>query len=338
MLYRNASIFAFACMLGAAGCRDNGNVPPVDLSMGGGGGGGGGGGTGDMASGMKNYTVTTIAMMRQGAPGDYELDDVIAIGVTPSGSHMYAQDALGGDFSAVKANCSSTSGTHPCTVQTTVKGVAANHKVTLKGTYIKAKTASGGTEDFYIDSITDNGAGTAPAAAMVALTDVQQSSVAMAATTAPTNKKFWFQHVTVTTPGTLTMYDLSPSVFKNTQAGATCALWYGWGVAPSGTAGANTMNTCDASCATNPPGGACAQPTGVAVNAAEVLVGTDFYTAFKNTSDCKCYSKFSDPVVTSSSMTTKLGGILIYDTVFGSTPVQPYVYLAPLDNTNDVAF
>ncbi len=337
MLYRTVSLFAFVCAIGVVGCRDNTTLTPADLSMAGGGGGGTGGGN-DMAMGMKNYMVSTVSAMRQGAPGDYELDDVIAIGVTPSGSHIFVQDAAGGDFTAIRANCSSSSPSHPCPVQTTVKGVAAGHKVTIKGTYIKSKVASGGTESFYIDFISDNGAGALPPVATVTLADVQQSSVAMATMAAPANRKWWFQHVTVSSPGTMAMYDLSPAVFKNTQMNPSCAYWYGWGVAPSGTSGAAGTLSCDASCATSPPGAACTQPTGVALNAAEVLIGTDFYNVFKGSSDCACYSKFSDKIVTASSTTSKLGGILVYDTVYMSTPVQAYVYLAPLDNTNDVTF
>ncbi|HWE27550.1 MAG TPA: hypothetical protein VHB97_06075 [Polyangia bacterium] len=326
-------------MVGLAGCRDSGTLTPADLSMAGGGGGGGGGGGaggGDLATGMKNYMTSTIAAMRMGAPGDYELDNVVAIAVTPSGSHLVAQDAAGTDFSAIKTNCSSTSPSHPCSVGSTVKTVAVGHNVTIKGTFIKSKETSGGTEDFYIDSITDNGAGTLPTPATVTLADVQQSSVAMATTAAPTNKKYWFQHVTVTAPGTLNMYDPAPAPFKYTGGTGGCPAQFGWGVAPSGTSGANATLSCDASCSMNPPGAACTQPAGVALNGAEVLIGTDFYSGFTKSTDCKCYSKYSDTAPGSS--TSKLGGILMYDTVYMSSPVQAYIYLAPLDDTTDVTF
>ena len=331
-MYRTVSIFAFACALAGAGCRDNGTLQPADLSMQGGTDGGTATGT-DMA---KNYVKTTIAMMRQGAPGDYELDDVIAIALTPSAMspHLFVQDAAGGDFSAIRTNCSTSSST-PCTVASTVHTVQIGDKVTIKGTYIRGKNANGGTDDFYIDSITDNGAGTLPAPAQVTLADVQQSSIATATMMAPANRKYWFQHVTVTSPGSLAMYDLTPAPFKYTGS-ATCPSQFGWGMAPSGTSGANGTLSCDSSCSTNPPGAACMQPTGVMLNAAEVLIGTDFYDKFKESSDCKCASKYTDTLVTMASTTSKLGGILIYDTVYKSSPVQPYIYLAPLDNTNDV--
>lgn len=330
-MYRNACIFAFACTLGVMGCRDNSPLTPADLSMAGGGGGGGTGG-GDMANAAKTYMVASIATMRQGAPGDYELDDVVAIALTPStmSPHLYVQDAAGGDFTAIKTDCSSTSMSHPCTVASTVHTVTVGHKVTIKGTYIKAGAAKGSAENFYIDSITDNGAGTLPPVAMVALTDVQRGA---------TTKAKWFQHVQVMgTVAAHQVYDLSPAELA--YSGATkCPYQFGWGVAPSGTTGAAATLSCAASCSTKPVGTGCTQPAAAtAPDATEVLIGTDFYSMFKESSDCRCASTFSDTLVTMSSQTTKLGGILVYDTVFGSTPVKAYQYLAPLDNTTDVAF
>jgi hypothetical protein len=331
--------FAFVLAM-VAGCSNN-SPPfmPADLS----GVGSGGdmamqGGGGDM--GMLSYTVSTIAAMRQGAPGLYELDNVVAIAVTPStkSPHAYLQDAAGGDFSAIRSDCSSTSMTHPCTVAATVAGIAVGHSVTVKGTFIKSKQSSGGAENFYIDSITDNGAGTLPTPATLTLADVQQSSVMNATTAAPTNKAKWFQHVTVTAPGSLAMYDLSPAVFKYTGTSA-CPSQFGWAMAPTGTTGAAATLSCDASCSASPVGAACTQPaTAAAVNPAEIYIGTDFYKGFTKSSDCKCFQMYSDTAVTSTSTTAKLGGILVYDTVYMSMPVQAYIYLAPLDNTNDVAF
>jgi hypothetical protein len=331
MLYRTV-VFAMACSIGVVGCRDNGTLTPADLSMGGGGaagGGGGGGGGGTTAGDMKNYTVAmSVAAMRQGAPGDYELDDVIAIAVTPSGSHMFVQDAAGGDFSAVITNCSSTSGSHPCPVQSTVKTVTAGHKVTIKGTFIKASAASGAVENFYIDSITDNGAGTLPPVAQVTLADVQRGSVANVTSMAPTNKKYWFQHVTVTpAPAAHKVYDISPG--EMVFSGATkCSYQLGFGLAPMSTAGAATTMCADMT--TQPAASTAPDPT-------EVLIGTDFYNTFKLSSDCRCYSMFTDTPVTTAMSTTKLGGILIYNTVYMSSPLKAYVYLAPLDNTTDLA-
>jgi hypothetical protein len=87
-----------------------------------------------------------------------ELDDVIAIALTSSTTspHLFVQDAAGGPFTAIKTNCSSSSTSHPCTVASTVHTVTVGHKVTIKGTFIKASMANGSSENFYIDTITDN--------------------------------------------------------------------------------------------------------------------------------------------------------------------------------------
>ena len=327
MFYRSIQVLVCISCLAAIGCRDNGTLSPVDLSVAGGDAGGSGGtGGGDMATAMKSYTVATVATMRQGAPGDYELDDVVAIGLTPStkSPKIFVQDAAGGDFSAVRANCSSTSAKHPCTMASTVATVALGHKVTIKGTFIKSTKAQGLGEDFYIDSITDNGAGTAPPPATVTLADIQVSAVANATTTVPANQKLWYQHVTVTSPGTMVVYDLSPT--ELVFSGATqCSYQLGFALIPMGTAGAMTPAACTGS------GSTATQPAAVATpDSARVLIGTDFYKTFTVSSDCKCAAMFSDTQVTPAMTTTTLDGILVYDTVFGSSPVVTYQYLAPL--------
>ncbi|MDB4967446.1 MAG: hypothetical protein JWN44_3135 [Myxococcales bacterium] len=322
MSFRTVSMFALACAALTAGCRDNGTLQPADLSGTGGGGDGGTAG-GDMATGgTKTYTMATVAAMRQGAPGDYQLTDVVAIGLTPSSTspHLFVQDAGGGDYTAIKTNCSSTSTSHPCQVSSTVKTVALGHKVTVKGTFIKSSTANGGTEDFYIDSITDNGAGTAPATATVMLADViKGNGTAM--------KKLWFQHVTVMNPGTLVAYDLSPPELA--FSGATkCPYQLGFAVAPMGTTGAAAALSC-ADATTQPA-------TATAPDAAEIYIGTDFFKDFNVASDCRCTAMFHDKEVTATSTATALSGILVYDTVFGSMPVKSYLYVSPL-NTTDLA-
>src|SRR6185312_8873411 len=161
---------------------------------------------------------------------------------------------------------------------------ADGHSVTIKGTYIK--TASTTFEEFFIDTLTDNGPGTAPAPATATLAQIQRNSTA-------TNLRFQKVTVALTTP--LEMYDWTPSEFANTTATA-CAYQYGFGMIPTGTTGIT-------------PGAACtngtAQPTGIAMpNAAEVLVGTDFFKGFTVSSDCRCAKMFSDmePAATSKVM------------------------------------
>jgi hypothetical protein len=328
MLYRNASIFAFACMLGVVGCRDNGTLTPADLSMaGGGGGGGGGGGTGggDMATAGKTYTMATIAAMRGGAPGDYELDNVVAIALTPSSKspHLVVQDAVGGDFSAISMSCSSSSTSHPCTVATTVHTITIGHKVTVQGTYIKAKLASGGTESFYIDMITDNGAGTAPAALTKDETEIER---AVDTSVAGWNKDFW-QMVTVTPTEVLNMYDWTPTDLKysGTWPGCTTAPFvFGFGMLPAsgGAAGTAACTTKTAPATSN-----------ATANAKEILIGTDYYKNFTVSSDCQCATT---PTTVPAAATTwpmgmAMSGILGYDAPIGSA--TGYKYFSPIPAT-----
>jgi len=318
MLYRKASIIAFACALAGAGCREEAPLTPVDLAMNGGGGGGV-----DMAmgGGGKNYTTATIAAMRQGAPGDYELADVVAIALTPSSAspHLYVQDAAGGDYSAISTNCSSTSMSHPCTVASTVKTIAIGHKVTVKGTYIKAGQANGGAENFYIDTILDNG----PAASTPAPLAMSQTDIARGAKVAAKI----FQKVTVTPTEDLVMYDWTPSElkFSGTWPGCkTAPFVFGFGMIPA-SAGA----TATAACTTK-----AMQPTGqTTADAKEVLIGTDFYKNFQVSSDCQCAGTHTG--VSVPSATTKwpanmaITGVLVYDVQFMQT--TGYQYFAPTE-------
>ncbi|HET9991372.1 MAG TPA: hypothetical protein VFQ65_22735 [Kofleriaceae bacterium] len=268
-------------------------------------------GAGSGSNACVTYTVTTIAAMRQQThTGCYEFDNVISIGTTPSTKApvVYVQDAGGGDFSAMPTKCSSTSTSHPCSIATTVAAIPDGHSLTIKGTYIK--TASTTFEEFFIDTLTDNGAGTAPAPATATLAQISRGSTA---------SNLRFQHVTVTLATPLTMYDWTPSEFANTTATA-CPYQFGFGMIPMGTAGAT-------------PGAACTtgttQPAGVtSPNAAEVLIGTDFFKGFTVSSDCRCAKTFTDkePAMT-STLSGTIGGILVFEVPFQST--NGYYYLAP---------
>ena len=328
MRYSNTSIFAlgfaFACTMGAAGCRDNGTLTPADLSMAGGGGGGTGGGM-DMATAMKSYTVATIAAMRGGAPGDYELDNVIAIVQTPSSKSpkLIVQDAAGGDFSAIQLTCSGSSSTHPCNVQTTVKTIMPGEKVTVKGTYIKAKLASGGTETFYLDSITDNGAGTAPAP----LTGLTEADIERATDTSAMgwNKNFW-QMATITPSEAIVMFDWTPTDLKYSGSwpGCTTAPYvFGFGMIPM-SAGA----TATAACTTK----TMPAPSQATPNDKEILIGTDYYKNFTVSSDCQCAMT---PTTVPSATTTwpsgmAMTGIIGYD---ASSAGVGYKYFSPAPAT-----
>jgi len=280
---------------------------------GGGAGGGGGGGTGGSGGGGggPTYQVATVAQMRAGAPGSYEIDNVVAIARTPSASspRLFVQDPAGGDFSAMMATCSSTSTSHPCSVAPVVAGVQEGNVVSLKGSYLKS---SAGLESFYIDSVTVGGTRALPAPASVALADVQRSA---------NRARLWFQHVQVNLgSGTLKMYDFSPADQKYVGSPG-CPQFFGWGMVPS-TSSDVVGGACSGTTQPPSPVGSGAPPSD------EIVVGTDFYTTFGYSADCACAAQEQETLLTASStLGGTVGGMLICDVPFGATTV--YQYLAP---------
>lgn len=330
-MYKQLTILAFACAL-AAGCRDNSTTTTTggDMATGNGGGGGGGtaggGGTtggGDMAT--TTFTKTSIAAMRAGNPGSFELDNVIVLGVTSSSKKptIYVRDSgTPGDYTAIQVKCDAGNATHPCTVATALHAATIGQSVTIQGDYIK----STGFEEFYISgsatAFVGGAAGSAPTPVTVALADVQRNS-------SLASQKNWFQYVTVATPGTLDVYDLTPSEFVFTGATA-CPYQTGFGLIPSGTTGVTAPTACT---------GTTSQPTGLTpatANAAEILIGTDFFTSFTVSSDCKCAAMFTDTLVTPTMTATALSGILVPDSVYMSSPTVNYLYVAPISSTTDL--
>lgn len=316
MFSRNVCFFAFVCVgLVTVGCRDNGTLTPADLSMAGGGGGGTGGG-GDMAVAMKNYMTSTIAAMRQMPAGqaDIELDNVIAIALTPStkSPKLFVQDAAGGDYSAIEADCSSTSSSHPCSVASTVHTTVIGDKVTVKGTYSKSGTAKGAFEVFYIDSITDNGAGTAPAPLMLSQTDIERATDATMAGFAKT----FFQKVTVTPTEDINMYDWTPTDLKYSGSWPGCTTVpyvFGFGMIPSSVTGVTATAACTVKTAPAP-----SQTTS---DSHEILIGTNFYKDFQVSSDCQC-AKTPTTVPAANTVWASgkpITGILNYDVAVGAS-------------------
>jgi hypothetical protein len=283
-------------------------------------------GDGGTSHACTTYAMTTIASMRQATSGCYELDNVVSIAVTPTTTNsksvsIHVQDAAGGDYSAMKIGCSSSSTAHPCAVLTAAKNVLVGRSVTVQGTFIKSSAAKGGFEGFYIDNITDNGAGTAPAVAPLAEADLERG-----ATTASTSKPmaaYWFQIVTANIGDKLLMFDWSPPEFKRSGTTTTCPQWFGFGMIPS-SAGATPGAACNG--ATQPAGQSTA-------NAAEVLVSTDYYSGFKYSTDCACATMFSSPIPTAGQgVSGTVTAILDYDVAYGTT--TGYNLIAPLTNAN----
>ncbi len=259
------------------------------------------------------YVSTSIASMRMGTKtGCFAITGAITLGVTPSSKspRLFVQDAAGGDFSALMMKCTTSSTTHPCTVAATVSTLADSHSVTIQGTYIK--TAATTFEEFFIDTVTDNGPATAPAAGSATLAQIERASTAV-------NLRFQRVTLSIGANDTLKMYDYTPSEFNN-ATGTACAYVFGFGMIPKSVNGVT-------------PGAACTtgttQPSGIAApNAAEVLIGTDFFDGFTTSTDCRCAKTYMDlEPVASSTLGGTVSGLLVFDVLFGQT--TGYTYLAP---------
>jgi hypothetical protein len=294
------------------------------------------GGPDDMAMGMQQqmgctapgmaYAQSTISTMRQAKSGCFELDNVVTIATTPVGTNtksvsIHVQDAAGGDYSAIKLDCSSTSMTHMCAAFTSAKSILAGRKVTVQGLYIKSSQMKGGFEIFYIDNISDGGAATAPAPATLMEGDLQRG--ASMSNGGKPMAAYWFQMVTANISDKLLMFDWSAPEFKRSGSSTSCPQQFGFGMIPT-SAGATAGSACNGM----------TQPSGQStVNAKEILVSTDYYGGFKFSSDCACAGAHMDPIPTSGQgVTGSITALLDYDVVYGQT--TGYQYLAPLDNAS----
>jgi hypothetical protein len=183
----------------------------------------------------------------------------------------------------------------------------------LTGSYVNS--AATHAEAFYLDSIVDNGAGTLPAAATAMLSDIQRGS---------TSYGLAFQKVTLNVTGVnkLVMYDWSPSELA--LAASACPYQVGFGMAAL-SAGLTATSACTSGAS---------QPAGQgAPSALEVLIGTDFYTGFTVTSDCRCARSASDQEPSAGSqLLGTVQGMLVWTVPTGAA--TGYMYLAPQSNTD----
>ena len=316
----------------SAACNGSGNGNGNGGAGGGGSGGAGGGGAGGSGgagggggSGVPDMSVpyqrSTVAQMRTaGVSGSYELDGVVAIGLTPSTTspRLFFQDAAGGDFSAMQGKCTTSNPTHPCAVASTVSSVADGNVVGVRGTYLKSATS--GLESFYIEGIVVAGGTTMPAAVTVQLADIERNGA---------RAKWWFQRVRVDLgAGGLKMYDFSPAELKYTGSGFVCPTYFGFGMVPSASsdvAGAACSGT------TQPP-----SAVSSVAPSDEILVGTDFFRSFTASADCACAVAGGETLVGGSSIVSgSVGGILVGDLPLNATTM--YQYLAPKSSA-DAAF
>lgn len=240
--------------------------------------------------------------------GCFELDAVVTIGVTTGPVYrLFVNDSAGGNYAGMRATCSASNAAHPCTVGAAVGALPQAESVTLKGAYTYSSSTK--AEDFYIDAVTDDGAGVAPAPLYEPLMNVSRSS---------TQIQDAFQRFTIAPMALshLLMYDWSPSEFA--VSGATqCPYQVGFGVSDQSD-GLTPGMACTGT--SQPPGQSSPSPR-------EVLIGTDFAPTFTVSSDCACAS--TPPTPTSS--TGYLAGILVWNV---SASGAGYMYVAPQSNND----
>jgi hypothetical protein len=305
-------VLGFACRGNDAGPVD-GPSNTID--------GPGSGSGSNMGSACTSYTMGTIASMRMGTKsGCFELDNVVTTALTASTTnpHLFVEDAAAGPFSAMLTQCESHSMTHPCSVAATVAGLAIGHSVTVKGTYIKTKSTT--FEEFFIDTVTDNGATTAIPAATATLADIERGG-------SNAGLRFQYVSVNIATADALEMYDFTPVEFTDSAA-TSCPFVTGFGMIPKSAAGATVAS---AQCVGS--GSAATQPPGVTTPSAnEVLFATDFFKTFEVDPDCKCARTPSVEPETTSKLSGTLKGMLLFDVPFNGT--MGYYYVDPTTATD----
>jgi hypothetical protein len=265
------------------------------------------------AGSCSTYATSTIAAMRTaGVSGCFKLSDVVSIGLAPSATapRLFVQDLSGGDYSAMMTTCATAGSTHPCAVASSVSAITDGRSVSVTGSYVMSTATH--FEQFFVDGITDNGAATPPAPAGATLAQIERASMSY---------NLAFQHVTLTVSNanTLQMYDFTPSELVYAGA-AACPYQAGFGMIPKSVVGVTAGAACSSGSA---------QPAGQsAPNGAEVLIGTDFYTGYTVSSDCRCAKMFSDlEPVAISTLGGTLGGMLVSSLASGAS--AGFFYLAP---------
>jgi hypothetical protein len=262
----------------------------------------------DTSTECAEYLKTSVAEMRRGGgSGCFELSHVVAIARSPSATapRIYVQDPKGGDFSAVRAKCDSTSA-HACPepIVSAVLSVVNGSAVTVRGYFHQG--SSSGFEQMYLDDVVDEGTLSAvPEPRNVSLSDLSRGAQASAS---------WFQIVTATAPedAPLVMYDFSPEEFASA---APCPRWSGFAVIPR-RAGAPLDPSIDcASGAENPPSRA--HP-----DAREILVGREFFKEFFASTDCGCAAASKQQLLTASSQVVgDIAGVLVPEIEAGSSSI-----------------
>jgi hypothetical protein len=337
-----------------AGCRAETSTKPdggtaADLSLPGGGGtdGGGGGGGGTDAGGgggstdmagpkcSSGFVDTTIAAMRAaGTAGCFRVGmnaPVVTLAAqgSNSSSRAFLQDEAGGDFSAIKADCtmsmSATKAGVACSVNNAVKAMTVGNRVTVSGFYIKFNMSN--DENFNILTVApvDGGAGTKPANLTKTLTDVKWKTG-----TIEPKDHFKFADITVPMGTTLKPYEWGPLIETNTSATCSAPYVFAFGLIPSTSPDANMPGAeCVGNSSMTPRSLTPAALT--TPSADEILISTLLYQNFKYTSDCKCGFSTSTFLQASDSF-TQLSGFLIPNA--SSNGMTKWLTIAPSANAD----
>ncbi len=250
----------------------------------------------------KRYAQTRVAAMRKNASdGCFELNNVVLVARSSSATapRLYLQDAEGGDNSAIAAKCSARS-QHACTADAlaTTRALFPGTAVTVQGYYHRGKLS--GFEELSVEQVTSDGATLrVPPPITLQLAELQRSA------RVPSK---WFQRATVVMDPAqkLVMYDFSPAELK---LAGSCPAWEGFGLIE---AVAAAVAPADCSGEENPPGR-------IAPDAREILVGRQFFHAFRYSSDCRCAAKHNQTLLQPSSFVAgTLSGFLVPEVVTGS--------------------
>jgi len=262
-----------------------------------------------------SYIGTSVAEMRQsGGSGCFELSHVVTVARSPSTSapRIYVQDPSGGDFSAIRAKCSTTS-SHSCSASTAVAvlGVVDGAAVTVRGYYHQGSASA--FEELYIDDVIDEGTLlAAPGPRDISLDDMSRDVQA---------KAVWFQVVTtvISADAPLAMYDFSPAEFESTDP---CPRWSGFGVIPVPTGGPNRGPAGCSTDSANPPGIRDPDPH-------EILVGREFFKEFFASTDCGCAAASKQHLLdVTSTVVGPIAGVLVPEIGRGSS--RSYQVFHPL--------
>ncbi len=237
--------------------------------------------------------------MRQGFwSGCFELAHVVVVARTPSSTtpRIYAQDASGGDFSAIVGKCDATS-THPCpsATATAASRVLDGAVLTLRGYYHHGMQSD--FEEFHLDQVADERRlATPPRPRSLRVSDIARGA---------NNRIAFYQAATVEVDAAdpLVMYDLSPAEFR---LQGLCPAWTGFGLIPLS---AGTVPPADCVIVD----GGVSNPDGVAEpNPREVLIGRQFFDLFSYSSDCACASASKQHLVgPAASVAGTMSGILV---------------------------